>query len=95
MRKKVFSQVLLFLIGVFSLPSAALAQTKTISGIVLDDKGSVLSGATVTIKGEKISTATNADGFGQYPGSSAQPFQKETAKGKLYLNPPGKVLILR
>ena len=62
MRKKVFSRILLCLIGVFSLLSAALAQTKTITGTVLDDKGSILSGATVTIKGEKISTTTNAEG---------------------------------
>jgi TonB-linked SusC/RagA family outer membrane protein len=62
MRKKVFSRVLLCLIGVFSLLSAAFAQTKTVAGTVLDDKGSILSGATVTVKGDKISTSTNAEG---------------------------------
>jgi len=62
MRKKIFSQLLLCLIGVFSLHSAAFAQTKTITGTVLDDKGSILPGATVTTKGEKISTTTNAEG---------------------------------
>jgi len=62
MRKKVFPRVLLCLIGVFSILSAAFAQTKTITGTVHDDKGSVLPGATVTVKGTKISTTTAADG---------------------------------
>jgi len=62
MRKKVCSRVLLFLIGVFFLLSAAFAQSKTITGTVLDDKGSILSGVTVMVKGEKITTTTNVEG---------------------------------
>jgi len=62
MRKKVLSRVLLCLIGVFPLIPVAFAQDKTITGTILDDKGSILSGATVMVKGEKISTTSNLDG---------------------------------
>ena len=44
MRKKLFSRVFLCCIGIFSLLSAALAQTKTISGTITDDKGIELAG---------------------------------------------------
>ncbi|HEY6899794.1 MAG TPA: SusC/RagA family TonB-linked outer membrane protein, partial [Puia sp.] len=62
MRKKIFSRILLSCIGVFFTLSAAFAQSKTITGTVRDDKGSVLPGATVMVKGEKITTTTGQDG---------------------------------
>src|SRR5438445_2479313 len=48
---------------IFLLCSAvATAQTKTITGIVKDETGERLPGATVTGKGTRVATATNADG---------------------------------
>jgi len=40
----------------------SFAQNKTITGRVLDDKGSPVQGATVTIKGSRTGTATDASG---------------------------------
>ena len=40
----------------------SFAQTRTITGIVSDDKGTVLQGATVTLKNSKIVTTTDANG---------------------------------
>ncbi len=40
----------------------AIAQTKTITGKVVDEKNIPVQGATVTIKGAKIATATNKQG---------------------------------
>src|SRR5258708_31198932 len=61
MRKKVFTRVLLLIIGVFSLFNSH-AQTKTITGSVSDDKGQPLVGATVTVKDTKIAVTTDAGG---------------------------------
>ncbi|MBS1915058.1 MAG: SusC/RagA family TonB-linked outer membrane protein [Bacteroidetes bacterium] len=38
------------------------SQTKTVSGKVLDDKGNPIQGATVSVKGSKIGTSTDATG---------------------------------
>src|SRR5581483_5599024 len=40
----------------------AQAQNKSITGTIKDEKGGVLSGVTVTIKGTQVSTASDADG---------------------------------
>src|SRR3982074_1827468 len=40
----------------------AFSQTKTITGKVVDDKGSPIQGATVTAKGTKAGASTGADG---------------------------------
>ena len=56
MREQVFSRVLLFLIGLFSFPSAAFAQIKTIIRLIPGNKESVLFGAAVMKKDEKLST---------------------------------------
>src|SRR5579871_1474258 len=40
----------------------AFSQTKTISGKITDDKGNPLQGATVTVKGSKNGTSTDASG---------------------------------
>ncbi len=41
----------------------ALAQAKTITGKVVDEKGDAISGASVMLKGTKTGTATNAEGI--------------------------------
>jgi TonB-linked SusC/RagA family outer membrane protein len=51
-----------FLILCVLFTQIALAQTKTVTGTVLDDKGSPVQGATVTIKGSRTGTATDATG---------------------------------
>ena len=42
--------------------TASWSQGRTVTGTVLDDKNSPLSGATVTVKGTTISTSTNQEG---------------------------------
>jgi TonB-linked SusC/RagA family outer membrane protein len=61
MRKKVFAHVLLLLVGVLPLLTS-FAQERTLSGIVTDEKGNPLPGATITLKGTKISTTSGVDG---------------------------------
>ncbi len=51
-----------FLILCVLLTQISFAQTKTVTGKVLDDKGSPVQGATVTIKGSRTGTATDATG---------------------------------
>ncbi len=40
----------------------AFSQTKTISGKISDDKGNPIQGATVTVRGAKTGTSTDASG---------------------------------
>ncbi len=61
MRKKVFFRILLLIIGVFTL-FHSYAQVRPITGTVSDDKGQPLTGATVTVKGTKAATTTDASG---------------------------------
>jgi TonB-linked SusC/RagA family outer membrane protein len=61
MRKKMLLPLLFCLIGCW-LSSAALAQTKTITGVVLDDKNEPVQGATVSVKNGAVSTSTDARG---------------------------------
>jgi TonB-linked SusC/RagA family outer membrane protein len=61
MRKKAFTRMLLLILGVFALFNS-YAQVRTITGTVLDDKGQPLSGATVTVKGTRAVTTTDANG---------------------------------
>ena len=56
-KKLLWSLVLLFFVA-----TQAFSQSRKISGTVSDDKGVFLSGATITAKGTKISTTTNAKG---------------------------------
>jgi TonB-linked SusC/RagA family outer membrane protein len=53
-----FSSILLCVL----FTQISFAQTKSISGKVLDDKGSPIQGATVTVKGSRTGTATDASG---------------------------------
>ena len=62
MRKKVFPRILLTLLWVSLLTSSSFAQTKTITGIISDQAGLPLERATVKVKGEKISSITDASG---------------------------------
>jgi TonB-linked outer membrane protein, SusC/RagA family len=57
MRKLVFIMLMTALTAV-----QALAQTRTITGTVTDEKGNPVSGATVQVKGSKKGTSTSADG---------------------------------
>jgi TonB-dependent starch-binding outer membrane protein SusC len=49
-------------IAIFMLTGYVLAQSRTVTGKVTDEKGSPLSGATVSLLGGKGSTVTNGDG---------------------------------
>ena len=44
------------------LTQLAFSQTKTISGKISDDKGNPVQGATVTVRGSKTGTSTDASG---------------------------------
>jgi TonB-linked SusC/RagA family outer membrane protein len=61
MRKKVFFKAFLLLAGVLSI-LGSFAQERAISGKVTDEKGTILPGATIAVKGTKISTTTGFDG---------------------------------
>jgi len=53
---------LTLLVCLFLALSQLMAQTRTVTGKITDEKGVGISGATVHIKGTAISTTTNADG---------------------------------
>src|SRR3954467_3413746 len=63
MRNKIFLQF--FLIGGMCcwLMLPALAQTKTITGTVVDDKNEPVQGASVSVKGAAVSTVTDGKGI--------------------------------
>jgi len=63
MRKKVFNRMLLFIIGVFIF-SHSYTQGKTITGIIYDEKGQPLAGATIAARGAKA--ATTSDVYGKF-----------------------------
>ncbi|MFI5187513.1 MAG: SusC/RagA family TonB-linked outer membrane protein, partial [Chitinophagales bacterium] len=62
MGKSIASKVMLLLISTLSLLISS-AQVRKISGTVKDDKGSPLSGATVTAKGTRVAVATDVNGI--------------------------------
>ena len=62
MREKVLCRVLITFLWVLVLTIPAFAQTKTISGIISDQTGVLLLKATIKVKGEKISTVSDANG---------------------------------
>ena len=61
MRKIFQGKFLILLLSVFSF-SAAFAQTRKLTGKVMDENGKPLFGATVAVKNTKVSTATNVAG---------------------------------
>jgi TonB-dependent starch-binding outer membrane protein SusC len=60
LRKMAF--FLLFIAQLLFLSSPSFAQTKTIKGKVIDDKGAVIEGASVTLKGSTVGTTTDKTG---------------------------------
>ncbi|OQP63252.1 SusC/RagA family TonB-linked outer membrane protein [Niastella vici] len=62
MRKKVLCRVLMVFLWVLALTVPALAQTKTISGIISDQNGIPLEKATIKVKGGKASATSDANG---------------------------------
>ena len=69
MRKLIF-YLLISLVAATGIPLVVLAQTRSVSGTVQDDKGSPLMGATVSVKNSKISTTTDAGGSFKISGPS-------------------------
>src|ERR1700692_1105786 len=61
MRKYFSMKLLIILLFAFSANSS-LAQNKTITGTITDDKGDVLSGATVSVKNTSLNTLSNSFG---------------------------------
>jgi TonB-linked SusC/RagA family outer membrane protein len=62
MRIKRLLQAFVFVCVVFFSATSAFAQNKTVSGTITDQNGTPLSGATVTVKGQNISAATQDNG---------------------------------
>jgi len=52
----------MLLLGIFALCTQILAQNRTITGRVTDEKGSALSNASITVKGTSLGTTTNNEG---------------------------------
>ena len=61
MRKYPPPQLLILLLFLFSITSL-FAQTKTLTGVVKDSANQPLAAATVSVRGERISTITNEEG---------------------------------
>ena len=59
--KRLLRQFYLLMVCVI-FTQIAFSQTKTITGKVLDDKGNPVQGATITIRGSKAGTSTDANG---------------------------------
>ena len=55
-------RVLLVLIGTLLIPAQALAQQKTITGIVTGEQGAPMPGVSVTVRGTTVGTRTNTQG---------------------------------
>lgn len=61
MRKLIF-YLFLSLLATTAITPAVFSQAKSVSGTVKDEKGNPLTGATINIKGTKLSVTTGADG---------------------------------
>ena len=62
-RKTVLTRVTLLLLSLFSISLASFSQNNfRVSGKVTDETGKPVSGATVTVKGTTIATATTTEG---------------------------------
>jgi hypothetical protein len=62
MRKKIFYRITAVICACVFISSFALAQSKTVSGVVSDEAGKPLAGATVSQKGGKAATTTDQGG---------------------------------
>ena len=90
MSKKIFFRILMLTVCVFSL-SSVIAQDKKITGVVADEKGTTLPGATVSVKGSIDAVTTDVNGkFSITAGANAKTLEisfvgmepKEVAIGK-------------
>ena len=57
------SPLLLFLFVLLAMSTPGLAQGRTVTGIVKNERGENLAGVTVSVKGTKIATSANVDGL--------------------------------
>jgi len=55
-------RLLCFMLGLLFVSGQLLAQNRTITGKVTDDKGAGIANASVVVKGSNVGTTTNADG---------------------------------
>src|SRR4051812_1172555 len=55
-------RLLLLMLGTLLFTAQLLAQNRTVSGKVTDDKGLGIPNASVTVKGTNVGTTTNSDG---------------------------------
>ena len=62
MRKSSSSHAIFMIIILLLSSLTIFAQKRTLTGVVSDQKGTPLASATVTVKGEKIATITDANG---------------------------------
>ncbi len=62
MKRKLGTLVLGIFACLFMVASAAMAQERTVTGRVTDDKGAPVAGASVTVKGTSAGTSTDGDG---------------------------------
>ncbi len=71
MRKKRIARAIVWLITIVLFSSPLSAQKRTITGFVADQNGAPLANATVTVKGEKTTTASDVNGAFKIAVSSA------------------------
>ncbi|MEO5996664.1 MAG: TonB-dependent receptor [Chitinophagaceae bacterium] len=62
MRKDLFRGLLVLLLTAFSI-STVLAQSRAISGVIKDEDGNALPGATISVKNTRLNTSTNDQGI--------------------------------
>ncbi|MCE7044107.1 carboxypeptidase-like regulatory domain-containing protein [Dyadobacter sp. CY312] len=62
MRENFFKPFLLLILLLVAVISRVLAQDFTVTGIVKDETGAVVPGATILVKGTTVGTATDASG---------------------------------
>ena len=55
-------RTLLFMLGMLLISAQLLAQNRTVTGKITDDKGNAVPNASVIIKGTNLGTTTGADG---------------------------------
>jgi TonB-linked SusC/RagA family outer membrane protein len=55
-------KLLLLMVGVLTITAQLLAQSRTVTGIINDENGQAIFGASVTIKGSRIGTTTDLKG---------------------------------
>ncbi len=60
--RKLIRHLTVFLLFLTTLTHVVHAQTKTVTGVVKDEKGNPLAGATITVKNEKASSTSDASG---------------------------------